>query len=338
MAAHRVDEACDRFEAAWRNGQEPRIETYLESFAEPERPALFRELLVLELELRQGEGRRPDPVEYHRRFPAETATVAAAFGTRPDVRDVDGSRPRQRPDVAEDLLFGILALQNNFISREALLGAFNAWGQDRARSLRQHLSDRGALAGPRFVLLEALVQEHLKLHGNDPTQSLAALSSLGPVQRALESIVDPDVRATLSFAGTDPCCEYGEPMPRAETRRVSEAVRFRILRPHAVGGLGKVFAAHDEELNREVALKEIKPEFADDPESRARFLREAEITGGLEHPGVLSMAWDTTKMAVRFTRCASFEATASRMPFSGSMRRKTPVATPASGPSPCASC
>src|SRR5262249_52830343 len=63
--------------------------------------------------------------------------------------------------------------------------------------------------------------------------------------------------------------------------------RFRVLRPHAKGGLGQVFVARDEELNREVALKEIREERADDPDSRARFVLEAEITGGLEHPGVV---------------------------------------------------
>src|SRR5262249_25584863 len=63
--------------------------------------------------------------------------------------------------------------------------------------------------------------------------------------------------------------------------------RFRILRPHASGGLGTVFVALDAELNREVALKEILPRHADDPESRRRFLLEAEITGGLEHPGIV---------------------------------------------------
>src|SRR5262249_28244291 len=45
--------------------------------------------------------------------------------------------------------------------------------------------------------------------------------------------------------------------------------------------------ARDEELNREVALKEIQPRHADHPESRARFLLEAEITGSLEHPGIV---------------------------------------------------
>ncbi len=67
----------------------------------------------------------------------------------------------------------------------------------------------------------------------------------------------------------------------------STQARYRILRPHATGGLGEVFVAEDMELHREVALKEIRPQHAHDIASRNRFVREAEITGRLEHPGIV---------------------------------------------------
>src|SRR5437867_11770517 len=73
------------------------------------------------------------------------------------------------------------------------------------------------------------------------------------------------------------------PVPSAPTA----GSRYRILRPHAKGGLGEVFVAEDTELGRHIALKEIQAKHADDPGNRARFLLEAEITGGLEHPGVV---------------------------------------------------
>ncbi len=66
-----------------------------------------------------------------------------------------------------------------------------------------------------------------------------------------------------------------------------DAQRYRILQPHAQGGLGMVSIAEDLELHRRVALKEIQPRHAHDPQSRVRFLREAEITGYLEHPGIV---------------------------------------------------
>jgi eukaryotic-like serine/threonine-protein kinase len=67
----------------------------------------------------------------------------------------------------------------------------------------------------------------------------------------------------------------------------SEARRFRVLRPHAQGGIGKVSVAFDTELRREVALKQIKAERASDADSRGRFVLEAEVTGRLEHPGIV---------------------------------------------------
>jgi serine/threonine-protein kinase len=63
--------------------------------------------------------------------------------------------------------------------------------------------------------------------------------------------------------------------------------RYRRLRLHARGGIGEVFVAHDEELGRDVALKEIQARHAQDPQSRARFLIEAEVTARLEHPNIV---------------------------------------------------
>jgi tetratricopeptide (TPR) repeat protein len=68
---------------------------------------------------------------------------------------------------------------------------------------------------------------------------------------------------------------------------VMSATRLRIVQEHARGGLGIVYLAHDETLCRDVALKEIQPEYVHQVESRQRFVREAEITGNLEHPSIV---------------------------------------------------
>jgi serine/threonine-protein kinase len=62
---------------------------------------------------------------------------------------------------------------------------------------------------------------------------------------------------------------------------------YRILRAHDQGGLGEVLVARDEALGRDVALKRIQLRRLHDADSRRRFLLEAEITGQLEHPGVV---------------------------------------------------
>ncbi|MEY4180806.1 MAG: Serine/threonine-protein kinase PknD, partial [Planctomycetota bacterium] len=65
------------------------------------------------------------------------------------------------------------------------------------------------------------------------------------------------------------------------------AGRFRAVRPHASGGLGRIWLALDAELKREVAIKELLNEHANRPDARERFVLEAEVTARLEHPGIV---------------------------------------------------
>jgi serine/threonine protein kinase len=112
--------------------------------------------------------------------------------------------------------------------------------------------------------------------------------------------------------------------------------RYRIVRPHARGGLGEVFLAVDSELNREVAVKEIQGRHADDALSRARFVVEAEVTGGLEHPGIVPVYGLGTYVdgrpyyAMRFIRGESLREAI------GHYHSEAPAAAPAPVPVPAA--
>jgi tRNA A-37 threonylcarbamoyl transferase component Bud32 len=74
-----IDACCDRFELAWRAGQGPRIEQYLNGVSESDRGPLLTELVLLELELRRRRGDEPSLEEYQGRFPGETELVAGLF-------------------------------------------------------------------------------------------------------------------------------------------------------------------------------------------------------------------------------------------------------------------
>ncbi|MBK8979177.1 MAG: SUMF1/EgtB/PvdO family nonheme iron enzyme [Planctomycetes bacterium] len=63
--------------------------------------------------------------------------------------------------------------------------------------------------------------------------------------------------------------------------------RYEIRRRLGAGGMGEVYAAFDHQLQREVALKTIRPDFLH-PEARARFLREAAISTALSHPNIVN--------------------------------------------------
>jgi len=188
-----------------------------------------------------------------------------------------------------NLLFGLLALQNDLIDRDQLVDAFRAWTREKTRPLAEHLAERGDLDPDQRAAVSVLVKLHVKKHGGDPEKSLASLAVGPSIRQSLAAVADPEVHATLCHIASGRN-ENGDP-DRTTTLSVgaatSEGERFQILRPHARGGLGAVFVARDAELNREVALKQILDNHAYDPTSRARFLLEAEITGGLEHPGIV---------------------------------------------------
>ncbi len=65
--------------------------------------------------------------------------------------------------------------------------------------------------------------------------------------------------------------------------------RYRLERRIATGGMGEVWSATDALLEREVAVKILKREYADDPTFRARFQSEARHAAALDHPNVASV-------------------------------------------------
>jgi serine/threonine-protein kinase len=185
-----------------------------------------------------------------------------------------------------NLLFGVLALQLDFISRDQLIAALHAWVLDKAKPLGQILVEQGVLAAPTCSLLDTLVAKHLECHGQEPQRSLAALALPSQVRHDLDSITDTDLAASMAALPALPPWPRRDAAANPATPSLA-GVRFRVLRLHAEGGLGKVSVARDDELDREVALKEIREYYSDDTTARSRFLREARITGGLEHPGIV---------------------------------------------------
>jgi serine/threonine-protein kinase len=134
------------------------------------------------------------------------------------------------------------------------------------------------LAGDTKLVVELVGAEYCLRRRNDATLSTVEYFERFPQYRH-------ELEQYFSHAGESTLVDGKEPAWTAPAQ--GSGVRYRELRLHAEGGLGKVFLAHDETLCREVALKKLRPERANDPESRWRFLIEAEVTGRLQHPGVV---------------------------------------------------
>jgi hypothetical protein len=179
-------------------------------------------------------------------------------------------------DRDRNLLFGVLALQAGFLSPRQFAEACSAWAARKEEQLGQLLVERGWLTPEDRGHVDYLVGRNLERHG-DPRASLTAVSG-GLARQALDSMAEANLRPPPP----------GEEGPSSTTAHEPEVRgRYTLTHVHARGGIGQVWLARDAELGRDVALKELRPESAGSPAVLGRFLAEAQITGQLEHPGIV---------------------------------------------------
>jgi tRNA A-37 threonylcarbamoyl transferase component Bud32 len=105
-----------------------------------------------------------------------------------------------------------------------------------------------------------------------PLGPALAPGSCGDVQATVRCDVRPARHVLLSTLNAGPPSTGG---------------RYTLNRLHGQGGNGQVWLAFDTTLGREVALKSLRAEVVGNPAVYARFLREARVTGRLEHPGIV---------------------------------------------------
>ena len=101
LAAQQVDQACDRFESAWKSAstssERPPIEDYVGAVAESERAVLLRELLHLDVYYRLVHGEEPQAADYAGRFPGLDPACLADALAAPAVHPTGSSHPRRHP-------------------------------------------------------------------------------------------------------------------------------------------------------------------------------------------------------------------------------------------------
>lgn len=218
-----------------------------------------------------------------------------------------------------------LAMQRLGVAPSTALQAFFVC-QSSATTVSQWLVEQGLLNEEQKAELETLTRSLLEQHGWNAraaceslglSQELMQVLAEVPAARALATLpLAPASGATLApldrtmaAGGTIPLpqqtlagdatlplapsqlgtqASHTPSMPADESKGADEPkARFTKISFLARGNLGEVFIAEDRELNRKVALKEISPRSADQRDSRRRFLIEGEVTGRLEHPGIV---------------------------------------------------
>ncbi len=199
-------------------------------------------------------------------------------------------------DVEYNLLLGILAFQMDFIDREAFAQAIASWAADKSKSVDQILRKNRSIDAGTLSILDKLTRKRLDASKSDQHHIFFSPAFIDLVRKELGPFREAEFEPVLSRLRNDPLADTA-PYPNREVEgwqvssmpsdSVFETTRYRLVRLHARGGIGEVFVARDEQLHREVALKQLKDRYADHSESRLRFLLEAKVTGFLEHPGIV---------------------------------------------------
>ena len=182
------------------------------------------------------------------------------------------------------LLFAVMAFENDFIDLAQLTAACRAWAADKSKPLAELLVERAWLTADDRAFVEKAVDRKMAKHQHDPRVTLNAITR-GDVCDAIKEVEDSDIQQSLSsWPSSGPVLietigeTLGEPeQPKSRYTWVSEVGK---------GGLGKVWLARDNDLAREVALKEVKPGSAS-TEAVRRLIKEAQITGQLQHPNIV---------------------------------------------------
>lgn len=163
---------------------------------------------------------------------------------------------------------GTFAFESDMIDSGQFGRAMIEWSGDPQQDLIRILVEQRSLSAEDVPLLEALWQEQ---------QSRSGRSTFGQA-------LDPTLDGSSNPASGNPQ-DLPDDLYKIAPNS-GEGQRYHNVQPLAAGGLGQVFIAHDNQLDRKVALKEINPRLANDRTSCQRFMREARITGALEHVAI----------------------------------------------------
>ncbi len=186
--------------------------------------------------------------------------------------------------IEKHLLFAVLAFESELLDLAQLTAACRAWATDKSKPLADLLIERGWITADARGFVEMQLERKLAKHQHDPRVTLNAVTR-GDVCDAIKEIDDPDIQQSLSsWPSSGPILleAIGETLLDTELPKS----RYTWLSEVGRGGRGRVWLARDNALSREVALKELIPGSATNEAAR-RLIKEAQITGQLQHPNIV---------------------------------------------------
>ncbi|MEM6329056.1 MAG: serine/threonine-protein kinase [Planctomycetota bacterium] len=190
---------------------------------------------------------------------------------------------------SEDVALAAALVQSGYLTDRQVSAVLRGWTVHGETPLAEHLRQASPLTEEQLAELRA----------GAAAKASAVMASLS-VERSGGAASDeaaPDLSASLSLVETLEKIDETGRVARllgvsvaaggAEHSARRSDARYRLIRKLGQGGLGRVWLARDEDLQRLVALKEITSAGDASQRTIVRFRNEAEITGRLEHPGIV---------------------------------------------------
>jgi serine/threonine-protein kinase len=281
------------FMLACRAGDRPAIESFLGSTPEPQRSALLKDLLTIEVEERVGRGEQPSLADYLPRFPDYEALIQDVFRK---LVPLPSSAPPEKPVVPGVTLTVIegpqagrvLTIQGHdtFLVGRSRNAHFQPTARDRYFS-RIHfmlevnlpccrLTDMGSHNGT-FVNGQRV--DSIDLHDGDQIKAGHTILSV--------ALTMPPAEPTLTLPPVEPSPAAVSPPP-AEENALPDIPGYRLVRELGRGSMGVLYEAIRQSDGARMALKTIVPAVETASDVVERFLREARILCQLEHPHIVA--------------------------------------------------
>jgi eukaryotic-like serine/threonine-protein kinase len=205
-------------------------------------------------------------------------------------------------DAPTDMLFGLIALHNDLVAPAVIPAALKAQVLEPSRTLAELLVTQGALTPAQCELVETLSGEYLNRHGGDAERSVATLIATPSARERLDRLGVPELTDNLiagaslgSTASLELDSRLDDPDRTllAPTNVVVDArpkiAGYEILEVLGAGGMGIVYKARQERLDRFVALKMIRAGAGARAEDLVRFETEAKAVAAIEHSNIVKI-------------------------------------------------
>lgn len=201
-------------------------------------------------------------------------------------------------DRPRDLLFGLLTVQLKVFRPFRLEPVCEAWEQNPDTPLAEHFLEAELLTEEDARLIHILANALIEQQGGSVEATLEALGGVKYAEQLL-GLSEAETVGESDFATRRASDTFFQRIDLQKTQSGEGPGRYTLVREQARGGMGRILVVYDDRLERQVALKELLPEGStstpgthDSPRRytaslAARFIREAQVAGRLEHPSIV---------------------------------------------------